>query len=194
MSAPLSLQPGKTDAFRYDLEWAIIGKDVLLPMDLRSPCHFEKSSVPALDPTDVAIIEVLQEDGRIAISELGRRIGLSQPATSERVKRLEERGIITGYAAKINPAALGLRMMVVIRLRTTHEHIQSCLKQFSEMPHVMEVLRLTGEDCFILKVFVPSPQELETIVDAVARHGAVTTSLVLRSEPSKPIGRALIQR
>jgi Lrp/AsnC family leucine-responsive transcriptional regulator len=85
-------------------------------------------------------------------------------------------------------------MMAVIRLRTTHEHIQSCLKQFSEMPHVMEVLRLTGEDCFILKVFVPSPQELETIVDAVARHGAVTTSLVLRSEQPKPIGRALIQR
>jgi Lrp/AsnC family transcriptional regulator, leucine-responsive regulatory protein len=155
---------------------------------------FRESSVPALDPTDVAIIEVLQEDGRIAISELGRRVGLSQPATSERVKRLEERGIITGYTAKINPAALGLRMMAVIRLRTTHEHIQACLKQFSEMPHVMEVLRLTGEDCFILKVFVPSPQELETIVDAVARHGAVTTSLVLRSEQPKPIGRALIQR
>jgi Lrp/AsnC family transcriptional regulator, leucine-responsive regulatory protein len=90
---------------------------------------FRESSVPALDPTDVAIIEVLQEDGRIAISELGRRVGLSQPATSERVKRLEERGIITGYTAKINPAALGLRMMAVIRLRTTHEHIQSCLKQ-----------------------------------------------------------------
>ena len=60
---------------------------------------FRESSVPALDPTDVAIIEVLQEDGRIAISELGRRVGLSQPATSERVKRLEERGIITGYTA-----------------------------------------------------------------------------------------------
>ncbi|MEH2508242.1 Lrp/AsnC family leucine-responsive transcriptional regulator [Bradyrhizobium sp. AZCC 1578] len=155
---------------------------------------FRESFAPALDPTDVAIIEAMQEDGRIAISELGRRIGLSQPATSERVKRLEERGIITGYTAKINPAALGLRMMAIIRLRTTHEHIQSCQKQFAKMPHVMEVLRLTGEDCFILKVFVPSPQELETIVDTIARHGAVTTSLVLRSEPPKPIGRALIQR
>ncbi len=155
---------------------------------------FRASSAPALDPTDIAIIEIMQEDGRIGISELGRRIGLSQPATSERVKRLEERGIITGYTAKIDPAALGLRMMAVIRLRTTHEHIQICLKQFSEMPQIMEVLRLTGEDCFILKVFVPSPQELETIVDAVARHGAVTTSLVLRSEQPKPIGRALIPR
>src|ERR1044071_6855209 len=109
---------------------------------------FRESFVPALDPTDIAIIEAMQEDGRIAMSELGRKIGLSQPATSERVKRLEERGVITGYGARINPAALGLRMMAVIRVRTTHEHIQSCLKQFAEMPHVLEVLRLTGEDCF----------------------------------------------
>jgi Lrp/AsnC family leucine-responsive transcriptional regulator len=177
MSAPLFVQWSEIDGFRGGREWAIIGIDVLSPMDSRYPCQFGKV-----------------QSGRIAISELGRRVGLSQPATSERVKRLEERGIITGYTAKINPAALGLRMMAVIRLRTTHEHIQICLKQFSEMPQIMEVLRLTGEDCFILKVFVPSPQELETIVDAVARHGAVTTSLVLRSEQPKPIGRTLIQR
>ncbi|MBB4276097.1 Lrp/AsnC family transcriptional regulator [Rhizobium mongolense] len=147
-----------------------------------------------LDPTDVAIIEALQEDGRIAISELGRKIGLSQPATSERVKRLEERGIIAGYGARIDAARLGLGMMAVVRLRTTHEHIRACLKQFSEMPHVIEVLRLTGEDCFFLKVLVPSPGDLETIVDSIARFGAVTTSLVLRGEPPKFIGRTLIHQ
>lgn len=151
------------------------------------------NGLPSLDSTDISIIEALQENGRLAISELGRRIGLSQPATSERVKRLEERGVIVGYSARIDPAALGLAMMAVIRLRTTHERIQVCLKQFSTMPHVVEVMRLTGEDCFILKVFVPTPQELETIVDAVARHGTVTTSLVLRSEPPKAIGRTLIR-
>lgn len=147
-----------------------------------------------LDPTDIAIIEVMQETGRIAISELGRRVGLSQPATSERVKRLEEKGVISGYGARIDAAALGLGMMAVVRLRTTHEHIRVCLKLFSEMPHIMEVLRLTGEDCFLLKVLVPTPAELETIVDTIARYGAVTTSLVLRSEPGKIIGRALLQR
>ncbi|TCU06299.1 Lrp/AsnC family transcriptional regulator [Rhizobium sullae] len=147
-----------------------------------------------LDPTDIAIIEALQENGRIAISELGRKIGLSQPATSERVKRLEERRIIVGYGARIDPASLGLGMMAVVRLRTTHEHIRACLKQFSEMPQVIEVLRLTGEDCFLLKVLVPSPRELETIVDSIARFGAVTTSLVLRSERPKLIGRDLVQR
>ena len=149
---------------------------------------------PALDTTDITIIEVMQENGRIAISELGRRIGLSQPATSERVKRLEEKGIISGYGARIDAAAIGLGMMAVIRLRTTHEHIRACLKLFSEMPHVVEVLRLTGEDCFHLKVLVPTPGELETIVDTIARYGAVTTSLVLRSEPPKAIGRLLLQR
>lgn len=153
-----------------------------------------ESTRPLFDPTDIAIVEMLQENGRIGISELGRKIGLSQPATSERVKRLEERGIIAGYAARIDAAALGLGMMAVIRLRTTHEHIQPCLKQFAEMPHIIEVLRLTGEDCFLLKVLVPNPGQLETIVDTIARHGAVTTSLVLRSEPPKPIGRALLQQ
>ncbi|WP_113016143.1 Lrp/AsnC family transcriptional regulator [Rhizobium sp. BK512] len=147
-----------------------------------------------LDPTDIAMIEILQGDGRISVSELGRKVGLSQPATSERLKRLEERGIISGYRAVVDPASVGLGMMAIIRLRTTHEHIKTCLKQFSEMPEVIEVLRLTGEDCFHLKVIVPSPAELEGIVDAVARYGSVNTAIVLRSEPPKRIGRELIMK
>lgn len=149
---------------------------------------------PELDPTDISMIEALQDDGRISVSELGRRVGLSQPATSERLKRLEERGIITGYRAVIDPASIGLRMTTIIRLRTTHEYIKTCLKQFSEMPQIIEVLRLTGEDCFHLKVIVPSPAELESIIDAVARYGSVTTAIVLRSEPAKRIGRELITK
>ncbi|MDK4705303.1 Lrp/AsnC family transcriptional regulator [Rhizobium sp. CNPSo 4062] len=147
-----------------------------------------------LDPTDLSIIEILQQDGRISVSELGRRVGLSQPAASERLKRLEERGVIAGYRAVVDPAAVGLGMMTVIRLRTTHEHIRPYLKQFSEMPEIIEVLRLTGEDCFLLKVLVPTPSDLEIIVDSIARHGAVTTSLVLRNEPIKAIGRDLIRK
>lgn len=148
----------------------------------------------ALDRLDIAIIEALQENARMPLSEIGRRIGLSQPATSERVKRLEERGIITGYCARIDPAALGLGMLAIIRIRTTHEYIHPALRAFAEMPHVIEVHRMTGEDCFLLKVQVPSPGQLETIVDSIARFGAVTTSLVLRSEPVKPLGKALLER
>lgn len=147
-----------------------------------------------LDPTDLAIIEILQEDGRINITELGRRVGLSQPAVSERVKRLEERGIIAGYKAVVDLAALGLGTTAIIRLRTTHEHIAACLKQFAKMPEVIEVLRLTGEDCFFLKVIVPTPAALESIVDTLGRYGGVTTSVVLRSEPPKSVSRALIAR
>lgn len=146
----------------------------------------------ALDRLDIAILEALQENARTPLSEVGRRVGLSQPATSERVKRLEDRGIIARYTACLDPAALGLGMMSIIRLKTTHEHIKPALKAFAEMPHVIEVHRLTGEDCFLLKVLVPTPGQLETIVDTIARFGAVTTSLVLRSEPVKPLGKALL--
>ena len=145
-----------------------------------------------LDPTDIAMIEILQDDGRISVSELGRKVGLSQPATSERLKRLEDRGIIKAYQAVVDPASVGLGMMAIIRLRTTHEHIKACLKLFAEMPQVIEALRLTGEDCFHLKVIVPSPAHLEGIVDAIARYGSVTTAIVLRSEDPKRIGRELI--
>ncbi|MEI4492055.1 Lrp/AsnC family transcriptional regulator [Mameliella alba] len=145
-----------------------------------------------LDRLDIAILEALQENARTSLSEVGRRVGLSQPATSERVKRLEDRGILAGYTARLDAAALGLGMMAIIRLKTTHEHIKPALKAFAEMQHVIEVHRLTGEDCFLLKVLVPTPGQLETIVDTIARFGAVTTSLVLRSEPAKPLGKALL--
>lgn len=140
-----------------------------------------------LDATDRAILKALQREGRIAFSELGRRIGLSQPAMSERVRRLEERGIITGYGARVDPKALGIATSAIMRLRTTHEHIKSCLDLFRTLPEVIEVYRVTGEDCFVLRVMVPAPEDLERIVDAIAKYGAVATSVVLRSEPPKPI-------
>lgn len=146
------------------------------------------------DDTDISILEILQSDGRITVSELGRRIGLSQPATSERLQRLEERGIVRGYGARLGMADLGLGVTAVIRLRTTHEYIRPCLDLFAEIPNVLEVMRLTGEDCFLLKVAVPDPGRLEEVVDRIARYGSVTTSLVLREEPVKPIGRALLRQ
>lgn len=145
-----------------------------------------------LDRLDISILETLQENARMPLSEVGRRIGLSQPATSERVKRLEERGAISGYGARLDAAALGLGMMAIIRVKTIHEQIQPALRAFADMPHVIEVHRMTGEDCFLLKVLVPTPEQLESIVDTIARFGAVTTSLVLRSEPVKGLGKALL--
>jgi len=151
-----------------------------------------KSKSVELDSKDHAILAALQADGRAPLSELGRRIGLSQPAMSERVRRLEDRGVITGYSARIDPSALGLSTSAIIRLRTTHEHIAACLKRFADMPQVIEVHRVTGEDCFVIRVIVPAPSELEGLVDALARFGPVTTSVILRSEPPKAIQRGLI--
>jgi Lrp/AsnC family transcriptional regulator, leucine-responsive regulatory protein len=150
------------------------------------------SSRMELDRTDFAIIESLQEDVRISLSELGCRIGLSELAVSEHVKRPEEHGIITGYGARIDPSALGFSMTAIIRLRTTHDHIHSFLQYFAQIPNVIDVYRTTGEDCFVVKVVVPSPHDLEEIVDSIARFGAVATSVVLRSEPPKTLGRAII--
>ncbi|MBS7545980.1 Lrp/AsnC family transcriptional regulator [Ancylobacter oerskovii] len=151
-----------------------------------------RPAVTGLDDRDLDILEALQEDGRLPLSELGRRIGLSQPAVSERVKRLEERGVIAGYGARIDLAAVGLRMTAIIRLKTAHEHIRACLDAFDDLPYVVEVHRVTGNDCFVLKAIVPAPEYLAVIVDAIGRFGEVTTSLVLRSEPARPIPRALL--
>jgi DNA-binding Lrp family transcriptional regulator len=79
-------------------------------------------------------------------------------------------------------------------VRTSHEHIKSCLKRFSDIPHIVEVHRVTGDDCFVLKVLVPAPEDLETIVDRIAGFGTVTTSVVLRSEPVRPIGKDLVRK
>jgi Lrp/AsnC family leucine-responsive transcriptional regulator len=84
--------------------------------------------------------------------------------------------------------------MALVRLRTSHEHIKACLKRFSEIPYIIEIHRVTGDDCFVLKVLVPAPEDLETIVDRIAGFGAVTTSLVLRSEPARPIGKDLVRK
>jgi len=151
-----------------------------------------QAQVAALDGKDIAILEALQEDGRVSLSELGRKVGLSQPAMSERVKRLEERGIITGYGARVDLAALGFNMMAIIRLRTSHDLIRPCLQKFDELPFIVEVHRVTGDDCFVLKAIVPVPEDLAMIVDAIGRFGTVTTSVVLRSERRKNIGRSLL--
>lgn len=140
-----------------------------------------------LDSTDWRILEMLQLDGRAPLSTLARKIGLSQPATSERVKRLESLGVIEGYAARVNFQAVGLDLLAIARVRTTFEKLQDCLKLFASMPEILEVHRVTGEDCLILKVLVPKAAQLESVIDRLAKYGSVTTSIVLSSMPPAPI-------
>lgn len=129
----------------------------------------------------------MQADGRLGVTEIARRVSLSQPAVSARIKRLEQAGVITGYKAMIDPARIGLNIHAVVRLRTTHTRIAACLECFAQVPEITCVRRLTGEDCFLLDIHVADARRLETVVDTIARFGPVTTSLVLRTYETKPI-------
>ena len=138
-----------------------------------------------LDKKDRLIIKALQQDARQSLSSLGRRIGLSQPAVSERVKKLEEAGVIQGYSARIDLRAIGLRLQAVVRVRTTHEHVQWYVTLFESMPEVLDAVRVTGEDCFVVRCAFAEPEDLERVVDAFAARGSVATSLVLSQPVTK---------
>jgi Lrp/AsnC family leucine-responsive transcriptional regulator len=140
-----------------------------------------------LDRLDWRILEALQANARVTNTELGKQIGLSQPAVTARIKRLEEQGVIEGYAARINPGLVGRGIAAFIRIRTSHAQIASCLSAFEAMPEVIEAHRITGEDCFVVRVVVEEMTQLEAAIDALARFGPVTTSVVLASYPAKAI-------
>ncbi|MFJ6574234.1 Lrp/AsnC family transcriptional regulator [Streptomyces sp. NPDC091292] len=144
----------------------------------------------SLDRIDRDILALLQTDGRLTGAEVGRRVGLSQPAASARIQRLEKNEVITSYRATVDPAALGLNIHAVIRLRTTHAQLSRALDFASRTPEIASTLRVTGEDCLILDVYCPQAERLAEIVDALARYGPVTTSLVLRAYPQKPLADA----
>ena len=140
-----------------------------------------------LDKKDRLIIEALQQDARQSLSALGKRIGLSQPAVSERVKKLEDLGVIRGYSARVDLRAIGFRLQAIVRVRTTHQHIQKYVSLFESMPEVLDVVRVTGDDCFVVRCAFAEPEDLERVVDALAAHGSITTALVLSHPVSKTI-------
>jgi Lrp/AsnC family leucine-responsive transcriptional regulator len=137
----------------------------------------------SLDRTDREILRLLQAEGRLGGAEIGRRVTLSQPAVSARIKRLEDAGVITGYHAEIDQRRLGHTIHAVARLRTTQANVAAALELFASLPEVTLIYRLTGEDCFLLDLYAADAERLEAIVDSIARFGPVTTSLVLRSYP-----------
>jgi len=143
-----------------------------------------------LDKKDRLILEALQRDARESLSAIGKRVGLSQPAMSERVRKLEDAGVIEGYGARVNLRAIGVGLQAIIRIQTTHLGIKPYLALFERMPEVLEVDRVTGEDCFFVRCAIAQPHDLEHVVDALALHGAVTTSLVL-SSPVRKIATVL---
>lgn len=129
------------------------------------------------------ILAQLQADARLSFSELGRRIGLSTPATAERVRRLEDQGVILGYRAMVDPERVGLSVGAFIRIRLAGP--ESLARKLTEalerMPEVLECHRCTGDESFILKVRVESVGALEALIDKLSPFGATSTSLILSS-------------
>ncbi|MGE7439716.1 Lrp/AsnC family transcriptional regulator [Kitasatospora sp. NPDC001175] len=131
-----------------------------------------------LDEIDWAIIEQLQREARISLSELGRRVKLSSSATTERVRNLESWGVITGYHAVVDLAKVGYPVLAVVRLKYPGNRHQPLRQLLAERREILECLRTTGDDCYTLKVAATSMEQLETLVDELAGFGSTTTSVV----------------
>ena len=131
-----------------------------------------------LDATDRQIIGELARDGRISFAELGRRVSLSSPAVAERVKRLESSGVITGYRAEIDPRALGYQLTAIVRVKPAVRQLSKIAELAADIPQIEECLRITGEDCFYMKLHLAAIEELPSVLDRFLLYGETTTSIV----------------
>ena len=141
------------------------------------------------DEIDQNILRELQTDARLSYAELGRRVGLTTPAVIERVRKLEDAQIITGYRAEIDTSRVGLPIMAFIRMSITgvdYSHIIEVAQGSSE---VLECHRGTGGDSFIMKVAVRSVEHLQEVIDRLTPYGITTTTIVL----SSPVKRRVIE-
>ena len=143
---------------------------------------------PTIDRTDWRLLEELQRDGRATFAELARAVAMSPSAVAERVRRLEETGVIAGYRAVVDPERVGLQVMAMVRLRYPTGNYRPFHALLDRTPEIVEAHHVTGEDCFVLKVLTRSMRHLEEVTGRIAGLGPVTTSVVY----SSPLpGRAL---
>ena len=141
-----------------------------------------------LDATNLTLLEELQDDARLSNAELGRRVGLSAPAVAERVARLQESGAITGFHAAVDPRALGLALTAILRIRPAPRQITTVADLARDTPEVVECHRMTGEDCFFMKLHVRDVEHLEEVIDRFAFFGQTTTSILQSSPvPRRPV-------
>jgi Lrp/AsnC family leucine-responsive transcriptional regulator len=136
------------------------------------------------DPTNIAVIRLLRDDPRIAVSELARRVKMSAPAVRERLQRLEEAGILN-WRIEIDPRALGFPISAYVRVRPAPGQLPRLAELAQRMPHVTECHRVTGEDCFVLKIHIEALDELDHVLDQFLAYGQTTTSLI-QSTPVAP--------
>jgi Lrp/AsnC family transcriptional regulator, leucine-responsive regulatory protein len=131
-----------------------------------------------LDDVNLRLLKELEADGRLGMAELGRRIGMSAPAVAERVQRLERAGVIRGYRAELDPAALGFPVSAVVRIRPSPGQLQRIPEIARESAEVAECHRITGEDCYLLRLHLRAIDDLEDVLDRFTPYGLTTTSIV----------------
>jgi len=146
-----------------------------------------RSSESLLDDIDRRIAAELQKQPRMRVAEIARRVGLSGPAVADRLRRLEDAGILS-YRAEVDPRALGYTICAIVRISPVGGGLRQIPGIASELPNVTECYRITGEDCYFMKVWLRSVDELEPILDQFTPHGRTTTSIVHSSPvPPRPL-------
>lgn len=140
-----------------------------------------------MDRYDRRLLKTLQANARTSYAELGRIVGLSAPAVAERVARLEERGVIKGYRAEIDPTRIGAPIECVILLTLPHRDNERIFAQLAKWPQITRCRRITGEACTLVEARLADAGELEALIDRLGRYGETRTSVVL----STPIDREL---
>ncbi len=140
-----------------------------------------KSENGDLDAVDNRILAMLLKDARTPVAEIARKVGMSSPSVSERIRRLEERGTIEGYAVKLNPAAFGLPLAAWLRIRPVPGQLGTVTEIIKTIPEIALCDRVTGEDCFIARVHVRSVADLERVIDRIIPHAMTNTSIIQSS-------------
>jgi len=140
-----------------------------------------------IDGVDRQILGVLSEDARISLKELAGRVGLSSPSVSERLRRLEEKGVIRGFTVDIDPAALGYTLQAIVRIRPLPGKLHIVQALIAEIPEVVDCDKVTGDDCFVARLYLRSIAQLDGILDRVAEKAETSTAIV----KSQPVRRRL---
>ncbi|WP_322059040.1 Lrp/AsnC family transcriptional regulator [Paraburkholderia sp. J63] len=140
-----------------------------------------------LDEIDRALLAALAEDGRASVSELARQIGLSAPSTSERLRRLEAQGVIGGYTVRIDPRALGYTLQAIVRVKPMPGQLHLVEEVIRRIPEFIECDKVTGDDCFIARLYLHSIEQLDEILNKVTERAETSTAIV----KSTPVARRL---
>ncbi len=140
-----------------------------------------------LDALDWRLLRELQQDARLSYNELARRVGLSSPAVAERVRRLEETGVIAGYRADVDPAKVGLPVTALVQMHCAPGKCLLKTASAADFPEVLEVLKVSGPHCTVLKVVAADTAHLEALFERLGQHGELLTSMVWSSALSRRV-------